>query len=487
MAIEEAIGEEGEEIEETNEPEMKPCCQKDSLYPAMTLGRRRCRRGHSIRRTGKLRPVSCGSTDSPCCAKQQTLNKTKEFKEAEIMKKSGETSYGSDDSDDFEKILKHNDYDSNASLANELLPYFERQLNKNISNSCGSLGDLKDQECPVQEEEPLSLLPCINNDPNADPVNDFNPNHIMDKSNEEQEQLVNLRRAGVCSDGEDDFLGEEEDDMYFRQAAILTMLHRHSMRKMANLSLSSDEGSSSLETNSSGVIEPHYKHQLQSSISSEVSSTSSTNQQRSSKRISTDSADEGSISSGCETASTVTNNQDDLSLKYRQSLQHFQNVMAHDLGEPSSLDSASLITKESFDLLQNRNNSDAATTFSSSSSITLKLGPPSPANSLSGLDLPQDSPKLSLTNNMINSTANAAQRPRRMRRQRDVKQDSDSEGSDESGYVEYQEREKCKNNKLEQPKPQLPTKPQIPPKPMPRRFINMHNNATAIIPTTTTV
>ncbi|XP_065355276.1 uncharacterized protein LOC135949607 [Calliphora vicina] len=487
MAIEEAIGEEGEEVEETNEPEMKPCCQKDSLYPAMTLGRRRCRRGHSIRRTGKLRPVSCGSSDSPCCGKlqqQQSLIETKDLKEPEKAKKQGDTNYGSDDSDDFEKILKHNDYDTNASLTNELLPYFERQLNKNISNSCGSLSDLKDEESGVHEEEPLSLLPCINNDPNADPLNDFNPNHLIENPEEDPEQMVTLRRAGVSSDGEDDFLGEEEDDMYFRQAAILTMLHRHSMRKMANLSLSSDEGSSSLETNSSGVMEHRYKHQLQSSISSEASSASSTPQHAANKRISADSADEGSISSGCETASTVTNNQDDLSLKYRQTLQQYHNEAEHDLEQPSSLDSPSLTTDEIFERLQNRNNSDAATTFSSSSSITLKMSS-SPTNSLSGLNLPEDSPKLSPSNSTI--SINNSQRPRRSRRQRDVKLDSDSECSDESGYVEYQEREKCTNNKLEQPKPQLPTKPQIPPKPMPRRFINIHNNTTATIPTTTTV
>ncbi|XP_023305944.2 uncharacterized protein LOC111687707 [Lucilia cuprina] len=506
MAIEEAIGEEGEEVEETNEPEMKPCCQKDSLYPAMTLGRRRCRRGHSIRRTGKLRPVSCGSSDSPCCGgKQQqqqqplALNETKDLKEIDKGKKPGDTNYGSDDSDDFEKILKHNDYDTNASLTNELLPYFERQLNKNISNSCGSLSDLKDEQTVggahhEDEGEPLSLLPCINNDPNANPLNDFNPHHLNEHTEEEEaEQLVTMRRAGVCSDGEEDFLGEEEDDMYFRQAAILTMLHRHSMRKMANLSLSSDEGSSSLETNSSSVMETRYKHQQQSSISSEVSSASSTPQQSASKRISNDSADEGSISSGCETASTVTNNQDDLSLKYRQALKQFTNgEIVHDLEGPSSLDSNSLTTEEIFERLQKRNSSDAATTFSSSSSITLKMSS-SPRDSLSGLNLNESSPTLSCTNSSISSV----QRPRRSRRQRDVKQDSDSECSDESGYVEYQEREMCKSNnnssssssKLEQPKPQLPIKPQIPPKPMPRRFINIHNNATATatIPTTTTV
>ncbi|TMW49094.1 hypothetical protein DOY81_005828 [Sarcophaga bullata] len=508
MAIEEAIGEEGEEAEETNEPEMKPCCQKDSLYPAMTLGRRRCRRGHSIRRTGKLRPISCVASDSSshCCSKSSMATETKEnkFKANEQLQKQNEDEnrmhYGSDDSDDFEKILKHNDYDTNASLTNELLPYFERKLlNKNISNSCGSLSDLKDAEQDQHEtEEPLSLMVCINNDPNAHPLNDFNPEHENIRSKVEvEEPVVTMRRAGVCSDGEDDFLGEEEDDMYFRQAAIINMLHRHSMRKMANLSLSSDEGSSSLE------MERRYKHQHQTSISSETSSASSTPQQSANKRISNDSADEGSISSGCETASTVTNNQDDLSLKYRSALKQYHNGGGggggHDQEEQlSSLESSSaaIITNEEiFERLHKRQNSDAATTFSSSSSITLKMGS-SPSNSISGLNNGNEQHSLSPSNSM-QSTASSNQRPRRMRRQRDIKADSDSECSDESGYVEYQERDiMCsKSNKIEQqPKPQLPAKPQIPPKPMPRRFINIHNSnnnnsntTTSIIPTTTTV
>lgn len=503
MAIEEAIGEEGEEMEETNEPEMKPCCQKDSLYPAMTLGRRRCRRGHSIRRTGKLRPVSCIASEngSRCCNNTYAAVETKEikFKANDQLKKHNEednrVNYGSDDSDDFEKILKHNDYDTNASLTNELLPYFERQLNKNISNSCGSLSDLKDHDQEQHEvTAPLCSMACINNDPNANPLNDFNPEHESGRNQEEvEEPLVTMRRAGVCSDGEDDFLGEEEDDMYFRQAAILNMLHRHSMRKMANLSLSSDEGSSSLENSSSmGTMEIRYQHQHQTSISSETSSTSSTPQQNVNKRISNDSADEGSISSGCETASTVTNNQDDLSLKYRSALKQFHSGIHEQEEQLSSLESSAAVmtNEEIFEHLHKRQSSDAATIFSSSSSITLKMGS-SPSNSISGLNIGDEQQSLSPTNSIQSSASN--QRPRRMRRQRDTKADSDSECSDESGYVEYQERDICnKSNKLEQPKPQLPVKPQIPPKPMPRRFINIHNNSnnsttTSIIPTTTTV
>ncbi|XP_061398031.1 uncharacterized protein LOC133333756 [Musca vetustissima] len=515
MAIEEAIGEEGEEAEETNEPEMKPCCQKDSLYPAMTLGRRRCRRGHSIRRTGKARPVSyatggCNiSTSSSCCSgdNQPNENNKTEIKtiEEECRLNAAE---GSDDSDDFEKILKHNNYDSKASLANELMPYFESQLHKKNSSSCGSLSDLRCQLNSEEDNEPLSLTPTINIDPNADPINDFKPTNNQTTEYDSSSPVVSLRRSGVCSDGEDDFLGEEEDDMYFRQAAILNMLHRHSMRKMANLSLSSDEGSSSLETNVGARESLRYKHQQQSSISSDTSTTSSTLQQNGSgvggndmgkRLLNNDSADEGSISSGCETASTVTNNQDDLSLQFRQSqlqqlsLQH--PYTADDLVEATSIESDIIAeNNQLYKQLQGRNNSDAATTFSSSSSITLKMDS-SPNNSIKDLVTGLDSNVNSLKqSNSLTSSSSSSNRPRRIvRRQRDTKPDSDSECSDESGYVEYQERDKSSSSsskvKLEQapqqqqqPKPQLPTKPQIPPKPMPRRFISVTHcsNSTSV-------
>uniref|UniRef100_T1PEZ1 PID domain-containing protein n=1 Tax=Musca domestica TaxID=7370 RepID=T1PEZ1_MUSDO len=513
MAIEEAIGEEGEEAEETNEPEMKPCCQKDSLYPAMTLGRRRCRRGHSIRRTGKARPVSYATGDlASSCTGQQCCNadiqtiKPNENKETEIKPIQEEecrlNAEGSDDSDDFEKILQHNNYDSKASLANELMPYFESQLHKKNSSSCGSLSDLRcGPEEDGEDNEPLSLTPTINVDPNADPINDFKLNNQA-QYEAASSPGVSLRRSGVCSDGEDDFLGEEEEDMYFRQAAILNMLHRHSMRKMANLSLSSDEGSSSLETHSGArdsSSSMRYKHQQQSSISSDTSTASSLGQQMAgndlvgSKRlISNDSADEGSISSGCETASTVTNNQDDLSLQFRQSqLQQISSSLQHpytadDLAEATSLESEIIAdNNDLYKQLQGRSNSDAATTFSSSSSITLKMDS-SPNNSIKDLvSVIETNPNsLKQTNSLTSTTS--SNRPRRTRRQRDTKPDSDSECSDESGYVEYQERDKGNKTKAEatqQPKPQLPTKPQIPPKPMPRRFISVthcSSNSTSV-------
>ncbi|XP_017007356.3 uncharacterized protein [Drosophila takahashii] len=410
MAIEEAIGEEeGDEIEDTNEPEMMPCCQKDSLYPAMTLGRRRCRRGHSIRRTGKIQ------SSSPCCSSHMAKELPQEEKAKKMASVSSPANDGSD-SDDFEKLLKFD-----TTLSNELLPYFDMQLHKNSSQSMVSLSDLKEEE----DGEPLSLLPTINSDPSADPEADYNA---------EDHEVPAARRSGVCSDGEEDFL-DDADDHYFRHAAMLTMLHRSSMRKMRV----GDQASLK------------YRHQAQSSISSNASSstTASTsaaaagggsNQQG----LASPDSDEGSISSGCETASTVTNaNHEEFNGKREN--------------EPSQLDRSPDLELEQAQVLEQmmiyqrleqqlRNNSGGdATNYSSSSSITLK-------RSNSGSD------ELELD------------------KQESREHPDEGSDSDESGYVEFQEKERPGQQPLISEASvtlaKIATvKPQIPPKPAPRRSL----------------
>ncbi|XP_037712108.1 uncharacterized protein LOC119548704 isoform X2 [Drosophila subpulchrella] len=407
MAIEEAIGEEeGDEIEDTNEPEMMPCCQKDSLYPAMTLGRRRCRRGHSIRRTGKIQSFS------PCCSSHMAQ---KELPQEEVATVSSPANDGSD-SDDFEKLLKFD-----TTLSNELLPYFDMQLHKNSSQSMVSLSDLKEEE-----GEPLSLLPTINSDPSADPEADYNA---------EDHEVPAPRRSGVCSDGEEDFL-DDADDHYFRHAAMLTMLHRSSMRKMR----AGDQGSLK------------YRHQAQSSISSNASSstTASTsaaagggsNQQG----LASPDSDEGSISSGCETASTVTNaNHEEFNGKRDSDPGQLEQSPDLELQQEQVLEQMMIYQRLEQQL---RNNSGDATNYSSSSSITLK-------RSNSGSD------ELELN---------------KQERSDHPAEDSDS---DESGYVEFQEKERPGQQPLISEASvtlaKIATvKPQIPPKPAPRRSLSLN-------------
>ncbi|XP_017057416.1 uncharacterized protein LOC108098788 isoform X2 [Drosophila ficusphila] len=419
MAIEEAIGEEeGDEIEDTNEPEMMPCCQKDSLYPAMTLGRRRCRRGHSIRRTGKIQAFS------PCCSSHMAKELPQE--EAQKMTAVGGPISDGSDSDDFEKLLKFD-----TTLSNELLPYFDMQLHKNSSQSMVSLSDLKEVE---EEGEPLSLLPTINPDPSADPEADFSG---------EEHDVPAQRRSGVCSDGEEDFL-DDADDHYFRHAAMLTMLHRSSMRKMR----ASNEASLK------------YRHQAQSSISSNASSSTTASTSAATggggsaqQGLASPDSDEGSISSGCETASTVTNaNHEDYSGSKRDSdagsqLEQSQ-LQLQDLElEQAQVLEQMMIYQRLEQQLRNSSGSGDATNYSSSSSITLK-------RSNSGSD-------------ELDTQA----------RSDHPAEDSDS---DESGYVEFQEKERPSHQQPLISEATLtlakiaPVKPQIPPKPAPRRSLSLN-------------
>ncbi|XP_052840549.1 uncharacterized protein LOC128254922 isoform X2 [Drosophila gunungcola] len=413
MAIEEAIGEEeGDEIEDTNEPEMMPCCQKDSLYPAMTLGRRRCRRGHSIRRTGKIQAFS------PCCSSHMA----KELPQEEDQKMVSASSPSNDgsDSDDFEKLLKFD-----TTLSNELLPYFDMQLHKNSSQSMVSLSDLKEEE---EEGEPLSLLPTINSDPSADPEADYNA---------EDHDVSAPRRSGVCSDGEEDFL-DDADDHYFRHAAMLTMLHRSSMRKM--------------RANEQSSLK--YRHQAQSSISSNASSSTTASTSAATgggsvqQGLASPDSDEGSISSGCETASTVTNaNHEEYNGKrnsdpgqLEQSQLQLQDL---ELEQAQVLEQMMIYQRLEQQL---RNNSGDATNYSSSSSITLK-------RSNSGSD--------------------------ELDKQEGGDHPDEASDSDESGYVEFQEKERPVQQPLiSEASVTLakiaPVKPQIPPKPAPRRSLSLN-------------
>ncbi|XP_055853594.1 uncharacterized protein LOC129917219 [Episyrphus balteatus] len=381
MAIEEAIGEEdGEEIEETNEPEMKACCQKDSLYPAMTLGRRRCRRGHSIRRTGKTRPNFCETFDNitssnGCCntkehSKAMTKQHDDEHKNDESNKKSADL--GSDE-DDYEKLLIFNNYDTDSPLAGELLPYFDLQMIKNTNST--SLNDLTNS---------LNDLDHDGDNHGEDGLVEEHPNYEPSAGHIEAERPCQNTIGGLCSDDDD----EEElstDDLFFRQASILNMLHRNSMRKIQHLSMSSEE--SSLENQGTSSVAPVIANRKQLSMDS----------------------DEGSISSGCETASTVTANADDISLKFRhlQQQQRTQTISYSSTEGPSTAEDTAAEEENC-----QRNSNEGLFC----SKISLKLQQPNSSF--------KESTRLKPKNDHDGS---------------------DSECSDESGYVEYQDVQKTAN------------------------------------------
>lgn len=322
MAIEEAIGEEDEEDEEekcsSRQKEVRSCCTVDPLYPAMTLGRRRCKRGHSIRRTGTRNRRTPNEVHFKNCTELQRnvidiRPDQNEGNDGQRLK--SESSIGSDD--DLDKLLLCNNYDSESPLAGELMSYFDMKF----KSKTASLVDL-------QESQHYNLL-----------------------SNSSRNTL-SLDDLDTYSDGE-----EEEEEVFYNQQHILDLLVQQS-------SLSSENDNSM----------PSRNHENEHTKASGLLSMSNN------LPVVLDS-DEGSISSGCETASTVTTN---LEETLKTALDNEQN----------SLESNS-----------------AASDISVETTITRVM------------------------RNKISSNRND-------------KDDSDSEYSDESGYVEYQEKIRCRSESI---------------------------------------
>lgn len=307
MAIEEAIGEEDEEDEEekcsNRSKESRSCCTVDPLYPAMTLGRRRCKRGHSIRRTGTRNK----RLPSEVHFKNDRSNQNEEN---DVQRLKSVSSIGSDD--DLDKLLLCNNYDSESPLAGELMSYFDMKF----KNKTASLADL-------QENEHFNLL--SNNSRNT----------------------LSLDDLDTYSDG-------EEEQVFYNQQNILDLLAQQSSLDRTNCNSDNSMPSHSHETKASSLLS------MSNSLPIVLDS------------------DEGSISSGCETASTVTNLEE--TTKTAQDIEHL-----------NSLDSNSATSVE--------------TTIAR------------------------------VKRNKIVST-------------RKDKDDSDSEYSDESGYVEYQEKMGCRSKSI---------------------------------------
>lgn len=308
MAIEEAIGEEDEDDEEekcsSRTKESRSCCTVDPLYPAMTLGRRRCKRGHSIRRTGtRNRRIP---SDVHCKNHTEVQNVIDRPTENDAQRLKSVSSIGSDD--DLDKLLLCNNYDSESPLAGELMSYFDMKFNTKTA----SLADL-------QESQHFNLL-----------------------SNASRNTL-SLDDLDAYSDG------DEEEEVFYNQQHILDLLVQQS-------SLDTDNSLSSHDTKAPvGLLS------MSNSLPTVLDS------------------DEGSISSGCETASTVTTNE---------------------------------TTKATLDIEQNSLESNSA-----ASDISVET---------------------TITRVMRQKIAS----------NRNDKDDSDSEYSDESGYVEYQEKMGGRSNSI---------------------------------------
>lgn len=264
MSIEEAIGEEDEEADDdatAHEPkpptESRTCCQIDPLYPAMTLGRRRCRKGHSIRRTGN-RSQQRKLSDEPLalCKNAQCDHNETIAPNAESRTRSS-SSVSSDD--DLDKLLVCHNYDTKSPLAGELLSYFDMKF-------CSKTTSLIDLE--------------RNDDDNFDALS--NGSHT-----------VQPRRTALSLDDLDQYTDHEDEDVFYSQDNILDILASESKKRTA-IELSTNGNSLTGGGGQCVLVDDLLKPMRDScSITNGL------------QTVSLDS-DEGSISSGCETASTVT-------------------------------------------------------------------------------------------------------------------------------------------------------------------------------------
>lgn len=349
MAIEE-IGEEDEEEADEEQTgvnqsgdkkvleEVRACCKEDYLYPSITLGRRRCRRGHSIRRS-RLRnsllnkqksypPTKIASVEdivtptpkdlfvqheekniskSLDCDLDISTAKSKQMAPTPAQRIKSANSLGSDE--DFESFLLYNNYDSKEPLAGDLMSYFDLQLQSPHSSMTSnqttmSLLDLNDQNNSLQHNKrnTLSLDNLVDyqsdnelDEPEDDDEVFFNQESVLDTLRRQSKAInesntmnkhfiLNNKNVDIYEKTEDGYVNASEpncshNEYIFNRKNLNVMIGRHNEED--------DLGSACASSSSSP-----------SSLICVDDKTLNGNLD----------SDEGSISSGCETSSTVTTN-----------------------------------------------------------------------------------------------------------------------------------------------------------------------------------
>lgn len=313
MAIEEMVGEEDEEDDEENAVKevdnRKSCCKQDVLYPAMTLGRRRCRRGHSIRRSGRRRVGF------------KVPEETKEIKDEEKSKNENEeivelrqkivSSISTESEEDFDNLLLENCYDTNEPLSGELMSYYDMKMKPNT----GSLTNINKP----------NILECntIRNSQSLDDLDNYS-----------------------------DVESEHEESVFFNQTDILEILRKSSNQQQRN---SNEMIKNDFKMNSETFCSQTNNKLLTPVAASEHDDCAFGFKNEISLNISTKlpsmllmqnrimDSDEGSISSGCETLSTVTTTTDDLLIKQEIFITE-NDIILEPVGEKNSL----LVLKKDF-------------------------------------------------------------------------------------------------------------------------------------------
>jgi hypothetical protein len=408
MAIEEIIGEEEEEEERDNEiagkptylDNQRPCCKEDLLYSTSTFGRRHCRRGHSLRRA-KLRNS---------LQRQQCLREVETFKEvsqpsenfsnatSEPSSAALVRSLGSESDDDFEEFLLSTNYNSKEPLSGEFISYLDMKLKPTTV----SLHDLYQ---PSTEDEDNCHLKyeTIRNTMSLDDLNDY------------------------CTDGEEE---EDADDVFYSHDHVMEVLHhqkqyQHSMSaptSMSTPSLHDDEQPLALRHERTFNVKTDNSLELNRSVDNDVSCPPSLICVT--KLIGNLDSDESSISSGCETSSTVTTTTEitqEVDAPKRCSV--LERVRSFEQLAENNVNCVPVGEKRSYDHHPSAGPQQYSKLFQRS--ITF----PGPGGMMrSNFNLPP-APLSAINKQLINHLENV---------------DADSDVSDESGYVEFQENTTCK-------------------------------------------
>lgn len=405
MAIEEAIAEEEEEETEQDTfkrqelQDMKSCCKEYSLFPATTLGRRRCRRGHSIRRTRLRNSLSRRhkSHDALETALQHTsiIEETPESIKSE-MSKSLEAQIdhlpeSKSSEEDFEQFLEKQNYETSDLLSGEFLAYLNQKLNQS-TNSLHNIGESESKASTLKET--LSL----------DNLDEYEYHH--------------------------DDIDIDRHHKFFNQSDILDILTKKSLYDESN----SNSYSSSMFDDDNDAPENHVEQISDLLINTHIDGDNSEPPSIVclAKCVASLDSDEGSISSGCETSSTVT-------------------TMADEQQKPCSV----LDRVRSFEKLaiqkplgeRRRHNSASSTPPSNEGtpklfqrSITIPAPGIKPNYALPTHHTHHRHRNMNINHPTTISNNNLACNLESI--------DSDSELSDESGYVEFQENNTSKKNAL---------------------------------------
>lgn len=318
MAIEEMVGEEEDE-EDDDENKVKEvdnrrsCCKQDTLYPAMTLGRRRCRRGHSIRRSGRRRvgfKVPEEAKEIKIDEERKNEEKKNENEEVVELRQKTVSPIRTESEEDFDNLLLENSYDTNEPLSGELMSYYDMKMKPNT----GSLTNINKP----------NILECstIRNSQSLDDLDNYS-----------------------------DVESEHEHSVFFNQKDILEILRKSSNQQQRNsnemikndLLLNSESFCNQTNNKLTPVAASEhddcaygFKNEISLNISTKLPSMLLL------QNLVMDS-DEGSISSGCETLSTVTTTTDELLLKQETFITE-NDIILEPVGEKNSL----LVLKKSF-------------------------------------------------------------------------------------------------------------------------------------------